>query len=168
MRKVTVAVLTLAVLTLLVAGYGVHAQLAHVQSRQKMALPPVGLNAFLATLNLTKQQSSQIRDIVKSEHMQATAILKQVRTTRQDAAMLLFADQPDQNKINADVQKLQSCRQKLIILTIAAVGHLSQVLTAKQRFQVRDKIQSVIRNRARPGSAGALAGNGFVPDVLSF
>lgn len=92
----------------------------------------------LAGLNLTDAQRQQIRTLREHNRAAGRDQMRQLREARQSLRAEMYADAPDQNKIDALRQQMTTLAQQIEGRRLDVQQQIAQILTAEQRQFMRE------------------------------
>jgi Spy/CpxP family protein refolding chaperone len=127
--------------------------------------PGPGDRGFLAGVSLTDTQRDQIRALREEERAGARDQLQQMRDAQRVLHEEIFADSPNQSKIDGLQQQVTSLSQQLQVRRLELQQRIAQVLTPEQRRYVREHgaerrafragrmMERRMMQRRRPGGA---------------
>jgi len=135
-----------------IAGTTAFAAVRHGRAPVAGAFPflrGVGFLKLQARLNLSADQTQQIKQIVKSERMKR---IGQGRDGAQDQQALIksiFADNPNQTEIQQRVQAIQEQQAKMLQELVATGLQVNKVFTPEQRAELQRMMDENAQVRAK-------------------
>lgn len=143
----TFSAVTAAVLILPIGTYAAQAQdnnsrgnstmeWSHHKHNRKQGMRG-GINKLVQQLDLTSEQSDQIKAISEQSETENQALFEQLQTNRQEMQSLL-ASNADPEQLRANHQNLQNLRQELGNNRFETMLKIREVLTPEQRTQMAE------------------------------
>jgi Spy/CpxP family protein refolding chaperone len=119
------------------------------------------LDRLTDQLDLTDQQETQIRTLVRNHMKQAVQARADIAAKRIDLQALLDADTPDLSKVKDTLQAIASRQADLRYDSIALMQEVKQLLTPEQQQQFRTLRRQMWHGRgAMMGYGGMYGGQG--------
>lgn len=117
--------------------------------------PPFGSMGMFRGLDLTQAQRDQLRALAEARRQQDDPVMQRVRELNRALQNELFADAPDEGKIEQLKIDLNLAQQQALDARIAGQLKVAQILTPEQRQQVREaREQGLGGPRGRRGPRG--------------
>ena len=138
----TIKLLTLATAVAMIAGGLTHETFAADNSTS----PPVRgkrLERIAKKLNLTDDQKTQIKTVLKADRDTLATLLGQVHNARRNLRTAIHAGDANETAVRAASAKVASAEADLAVERMKLYGKIAPILTAEQRRQISEFEQRV-------------------------